>query len=422
MSDVPTGSVGLAVEGSPGDGDRLWSPQFVLLLVSAMFMYLMTFMLTPTLPLFAEGLGAHAAAVGGLIVAVYTAGSLLPRLLWGRLVDGWGRRRVYVSGVVLMTVLSPLYPVLGLFPALFVLRLVQGAGFSGASTAAATMAADLVPARRRAEGMGYYALANTLGMALGPNLGLSLRTLPGPPWLFLASAAFGLVSLAAIAAVRYESQRRRAGAIPASGPRPSDRGAAPGVRERRGVIERSILPVAVTALFVVAPYGALIAFVAVYGLQRGVDAIGLYFSVFAAALFVVRIGIGRLADRLGAVRVLVPALVLMIAGLLILGVAGDLTGFLASAVVFGLGFGVALPVLQSAAYTIAPRDRHGAASATFMGAADVAYGLGAIVLGVVAALVGFPIAFVGASLSVLVAIVLTLVPLRRTLERRSSGT
>ena len=37
--------------------DRLWTPQF-LLLVGAVFMYMSTFRLTPTLPLFVKQLGA----------------------------------------------------------------------------------------------------------------------------------------------------------------------------------------------------------------------------------------------------------------------------------------------------------------------------------------------------------------------------
>lgn len=41
-------------------------------------MYCMTFMLTPTPPLFAEDLGTGFAAAGGAIIAAYTAGSLLP--------------------------------------------------------------------------------------------------------------------------------------------------------------------------------------------------------------------------------------------------------------------------------------------------------------------------------------------------------
>ena len=38
--------------------DRLWTPQFLLLLVGVVFMYMSTVRLTPTLPLFVTQLGA----------------------------------------------------------------------------------------------------------------------------------------------------------------------------------------------------------------------------------------------------------------------------------------------------------------------------------------------------------------------------
>lgn len=66
-----------------------------------MFVYINTFMLTPTLPIVALQAGARTAAAGGLIVATYTLGSLLPRVVWGSLTDRWGRRPVYLMEMTL---------------------------------------------------------------------------------------------------------------------------------------------------------------------------------------------------------------------------------------------------------------------------------------------------------------------------------
>ncbi|MCS5498247.1 MFS transporter [Cnuibacter physcomitrellae] len=415
MTDLPTGSLPLTV--GPG-GERLWTRRFVLLLISAVGMYLTTFMLTPTLPLYAEDLGGDAAALGGLIVALYTLGALLPRLLWGRWADAWGRRRVYLIGVVIMTILSPLYPVFAVLPAVFAVRLLQGVGFSAASTAAATMAADLVPSSRRAEGIGYYALANTLGMALGPNLGLALYQDAGARWLFAASAAAGLLALAVGIAVNYERTLRRRGR-PARSAEPPERSVAQ-PSARTPVVESSVLPVCVVFLFVVMPYGATMALIAVYGLERGVEAIGAFFTVFAVALLVVRVGVGRLADRFGATAAFVPSIVFMVAGLVVLGEADDLWVFLLSALLFGLGYGVAVPLLQSLVYRFAPPARRGAASATFLATADIAYGGGALVLGLSASLIGYAVSFVGLSVLLLVALVLYLALIRPRLQRRDA--
>lgn len=386
----------------------LWTPQFLLLLVSATFMYLMTFMLTPTLPLYVVDVGAGSTATGGVIVALYTAGSLLPRLMWGRLADRRGRRVVFVIGVVVMTILSPLYPVFALLPAILLLRLLQGVGFSAASTAASTMAADLVPPSRRAEGIGYYALANTIGMALGPNLGLAVHQGAGALWLFLVSAAGGVVSLLVVTLVRYERRAR-----PAE-PSPVPAGAPPATRQR--LVERSVLGVCVAFLFIVMPYGAVMTYVAAYGLDEGVGDVGLWFTVFAVALFAVRLGVGRLSDRYGTTVAFVPAAVAMIVGLVILGQAHSFAAFMVSAVVFGLGYGVCLPLLQTAAFAIAPSDRRGAASATVFSTADIAYGVGALLLGGGIAIVGYSAAFTALAALVVVALGLYLLVVRRRLR------
>lgn len=401
-----------AVAAAPRTRERLWTGQFVLLLASAVFMYVMTFMLTPTLPLFAQDVGAGTTAAGGVIVAAYTLGSLLPRLVWGRLADSWGRRAVYLLGLVIMTVISPFYPVVSVLPLIIGLRLIQGIGFSGASTSAATAAADLVPSSRRSEGIGYYALANTIGMAVGPNLGLALHQSLGSGWLFAASTASGILALATGLWLRYERTRPRHQPSAAPTPPPAHR------RGPGRLIEKSVLPVCVVFLFVVMPYGAIMAYVAAYGLHQHVGDVGLYFTVFALALLVVRLGVGRITDRYGMTVVFVPGIVVMFAGLLILGWATTLAVFLVSAALFGLGYGVTLPLLQSAAYAIAPPDRRGVASATVFATADIAYGLGAVLLGIAIQVLGYPIAFADLAGFVILALVLFFVLLYPKIRHR----
>lgn len=56
-------------------------------------------------------------------------------------------------------------------------------------------------------------------------------------------------------------------------------------------------------------------------------------------------------------------------------------GFLVSAVLYGIGFGSVQLTLQSATLRLAHPDRKGVANASFLTAADLGIGLGAIVLG-----------------------------------------
>ena len=71
-----------------------------------------------------------------MIVAAYTLGSLLPRIFWGNLVDRWLRQGVYLIGIAIIAVHSPLVAVTVLLPVIIGRRFLQGVGFSGSSTSA----------------------------------------------------------------------------------------------------------------------------------------------------------------------------------------------------------------------------------------------------------------------------------------------
>ena len=55
-------------------------------------------------------------------------------------------------------------------PAVFGLRFLHGAIFGVTSTAAAAVAALVLPLSRKGEGIGYFALSTNLAMVVGPSL------------------------------------------------------------------------------------------------------------------------------------------------------------------------------------------------------------------------------------------------------------
>ena len=407
--------------------EPLWTKEFIILMSSAVFMYFAAFMFNPTLPLYARSVGLTDPSVGGFIIFAYTMGSLLPRIFWGNLADRWGRRKVYLTGLVIMILAIPL---LGLWTTLFGIigvRFLQGTGFSATSTSGGTMSADLVPASRRAEGIGYYALANTMGMALAPALGLFLMQQISNAALLVGGVIAGSLSLLGGLFIRYERNRKAALKNPAEeksnhGEKVSQESdaalaqQAPTPQVKRGFyLDSHVLKTALIAFFVVFPYGGIIGYIASYGQDIGVAQIGLYFTCYAMAVFVVRLFVGKMSDRYGIPMVLIPGIVSMAAGLVILFWAQALPLFLVSAVLFGFGFGSVVPVLQATAYTFCPADRRGAVSATLFATMDLAYGLGAIFLGLGVKYIGYRYAFVGSASIVMLGLVMFVVVLMPSL-------
>jgi len=404
--------------------EPLWTGEFILLLATAIFMYISTFMFTPTLPLFARNIGLSDPSIGGFIVLAYTMGSLVPRVFWGKLSDDWGRKRVYLIGLAIMTLATPFFGVFLSLTGLLSIRLIQGVGFSATSTSAGTMSVDLVPESRRAEGIGYYALANTIGMASAPGIGLFMLQRFGSPALLAAGFAAGCIAIAGGFRLSYEKKRKLMAAAAnakGSGPKAPSAEDPPGQSRRNAFMDERILKTALVVFFVVFPYGGIMGYIASYGRDLGIAEIGLYFTVYAAAVFGVRLFVGRLSDRYGIPVVLIPGILLMAGGLFILFWATTLPIFLISALFFGLGFGAAVPILQTTAYLFCSPFGRGAVSAGLFATMDLAYGLGAMNLGLGIKLFGYRYAFAGSACVVLIGLILFIAVLHPVISAYQKG-
>src|SRR5204863_2316660 len=132
----------------------------------------------------------------------FAVSSMILRPVAGWSADHFGRRPLMIAGG-LVFVLAPLgYGLSAGLVSLTVARLFHGAGMGLYPTAATAMAADLAPPTRRAEVMGIFGMAGSLGLALGPAIGVALSRGFGFTPLFGIASVVGCVGLALMAAVR----------------------------------------------------------------------------------------------------------------------------------------------------------------------------------------------------------------------------
>ena len=124
---------------------------------------------------------------------------------------------------------------------------------------------------------------------------------------------------------------------------------------RIDVFEASVLPVTAAVFFLFVAYGGITTFVPLFAAAIKVNS-GVFFLAYAATLVLLRPLAGRLSDWYGETVVLVPTLVLTMAALLALSFSTGLSGVVLSAVLYGLGFGSAMPVLQAATIRLARPD------------------------------------------------------------------
>jgi EmrB/QacA subfamily drug resistance transporter len=115
--------------------------------------------------------------------------------------DRYGRRRMYVVGVLVFTAASAAAALAGSAEALIVARIVQGAGGAVLLPLSLTLVGHEFPPERRAAAMGVLGGVTGLGVASGPVLGGLVVEGISWQWVFWVNVPFGL-ALAALSATR----------------------------------------------------------------------------------------------------------------------------------------------------------------------------------------------------------------------------
>lgn len=427
--NVPAGSLGASAasreigqgQGGAGSRERLWSPLFVIVVAGTLCCFMVGQGLNSGTSVFIARMGGST-AFAGVLAAVFSAAAAAARIVCGPLVDRAGRLRVMVGGATLLLA-GTLVPAVCSNDAVFVVcRIVQGVGFSAATTASATAAADVLPLSRLGEGIGYYGLGQALAMSVGPALALFLVNTDPAANLCLGLAVIAALGLVLAALCRYErnpsrlpataayrrlyEERRELehdearGGHDATGPcaaRATDnrqaRGAAPepSARGLGRFFELSALPGALPMVVLSPAFGFGIFFVGLYGTSLGVVNPGLFYTLSALSMIAVRLKSKSFMDRVAPLKICTASTACGLAGFLLLLMAGssDLA-YYAAGILYGVCLGVSMPLNQSVAVKNTPAERWGAANALYLLASDVGIGVSSIVWGLVNDAAGFP--------------------------------
>lgn len=368
--------------------ERIWTRDFMLVLLSNFFVFLGFQMTLPTIPLFVEKLGGNDQLIG-IVVGIFTFSALLLRPYAGHALETRGRRFVYLIGLGVFVLSVGSFGFVNSLLFLFMLRVVQGFGWGFSTTASGTIATDLIPAKRRGEGMGYYGLSGNIALAFGPTLGLALTGIISFKQLFLLSAALGLAALFLSSRICYKQVEPQAAAL-----------------KKWDIYEKSALKPSLLLFFITVTFGGIASFLPIYSAQRGIGGIHWYFLLFAIALMISRTFAGRIYDQRGHHAIFIPGAILILISMVLLAWLPNSNIMYTAAILYGLGFGSVQPALQAWSVKEAPANRRGMANATFFSFFDLGVGIGAIVFGQIAYLFGYSTIYLTAAGSVAISIIL----------------
>ena len=331
---------------APAEHSSIWSFPYIVLMVTNFFQSMAAFMCNTTLPVFIDRLGASASIVG-TVVSAFAITALLIRPFAGPAFDSFSRKVLLLiaQGIICASML--LYGIADSIPFLFAVRLLHGIGIGCSGPLAMSLVSEFLPAGKLASGISIYTLAQSVAQIIGPAVGLWLIEAVGFSPAYFLGAALLLVAMVGIFFLKEPPRER------------------PPYRFKLNrMFAREAVSKAIVLTLLAISFSCMTSYLVLYGYLRGIDNIGLYFTIYALCLLATRPLFGKLADRFGAQRVLLIGVTCFAASYVLLHFTQEFTQLVSVAIVGSAGFGACAPLVQSLALSSVPPERRGAASNT----------------------------------------------------------
>lgn len=363
---------------------RLWNRDYTLTFISNLLLFFSFYQLLPVLPFYVMNhLGADE-SVAGVVLACYTLAALFIRPFSGYLVDMFARKPLYLLCYGFFVSVFAGYIIGGTLFLFVTLRILHGFSFGIATVSGSTLAIDVMPSSRRAEGIGYFGMAANLAMAVGPMVGLMLYDTTTYNTVFTVSLISGLIGFITIVAIR-----------------PPQKIVAPTTSETshgilsldRFILVKGLLLSFVFVLFGVG-YGVITNYIGVYSKFIGIGgSAGLFFTVQAAGIVASRLLSAKLLNEGKVDKLVYRGIATLLVAYILIIVFNNSTVYYICALLWGLGFGFLAPTFQTMFVNLAEHNRRGTANSTYFTAWDTGIGFGIAIGGYLIETFGYRILF-----------------------------
>ncbi|MFD6442794.1 MFS transporter, partial [Peribacillus sp. NPDC060186] len=327
----------------------------------------------------------------GLVTTLFTIGAVLIRPFVGYYLIDNQRKSLAIGASAALMIITTLYPFLNIIWLFLLLRLFHGAAWGVSTTANSTIVVDLIPKTRLGEGMGYFSISTTVGVIIAPSIGIIIYDSFSFDILIWSSVVLSLLAVIALQFVYSPTTVKRE-------KQP--------FRFLDMIFEKDVWFPALLTVITTLGFGAIITFLVLFGKQKGLDHIFLFFLINATVATLLRPFTGKWYDKQGPWSIIIMSAVLGFLSLVMLSYATNDLHLIIAAILFGAGYGTVMPCLQTWTVQKVSEEKSGAANATFFSSFDVGVGVSAFVLGILAEWISLEMIFRVVSLSFIVVAVL----------------
>lgn len=341
----------------------IWTYDFLSVCLINAFMNLSKQMSNSILSKYVDSLG-EAATMVGLVSSVFALAALIFKLVSGPALDTGNKKHIIIGAMTALGIAFAGYSISSNVPMIVVFRFLQGAAQAFTATCLLTMASDVLPANKFSTGVGVFALFESVAQAIGPTVGLALVEIVGYQFTFAISSALMLGS-AFVLLFYKQPQFTRKGKFRFS---------------FKSVLAKEVILFSILLLVFNLISCVVNTYLVIFAAEQGItENVGLYFTVYACAMLFSRPFIGKLTDRFGVVKVLIPAFGCVVIAYWMISGATHIWMLLLAALISAFGLGACQPAVQALCMKCVPKERRGAASSTCYIAQDLGNLVGPLV-------------------------------------------
>ncbi len=356
--------------------EKIWNKKFILLFITNLLMMATFYASVPILPIYCQQIGITGSKIG-IVLTAMSVTTVLFRPFAGYILDNFNRYHVYMLFLALFCLPFLGFVAFPIYGALVAIRLYMGVVYSVCGSATTTLAGDVLPQNKVGQGVNRFALTISLGMAAGPFIGIQVQNHMSSKASFIVLFVLTVLALICVSFCRIQY---------------------PKVQRKKFVLAdafyKPALPFMFNMIFIMIPFGAVIAYSSIFAQEKGLSAVIPYFYIcLVAGMLISKFSTQKLIDA-GKHKILV--IISLIVLLLTMGsyyVMASAVHLLLAGFLLGLGYGILQPLFQSFVTGTTPAPKRGAANATYLLSYDIGIGIGSFVMGMFQENIGLQMGF-----------------------------
>jgi predicted MFS family arabinose efflux permease len=345
--------------------DKIWNKKFILLFITNLLMMATFYAAVPIIPVYCQEIGITGSKIG-IVLTAMSVTTVLFRPFAGYILDNFNRYHVYLLFLALFSLSFLGFAMMSVFGLLVLIRLYMGVVYSVCGSATMTLAGDVLPQKKVSPGINRFALTNSLGMAVGPFIGIQVQNIMSSKASFITLFVLTLFALFCVSRckIEYPSIKRKKFKL-------SD------------AFYKPAVPFMLNMIFLMIPFGAVIAYSSILAQEKGISSVTPYFYIcLVAGILLSKFSTQKMIDAGKHTIFVVISLLVLIVTMISYYFMETAIHFLLAGFLFGLGYGILQPLFQSFVTGTAPAPKRGAANATYLLSYDIGIGIGSLIMGV----------------------------------------